>query len=53
MILLIIVLVLVFGFGGGHYYGGGNPVYSGGFSIGGLVLVLLVLYLLGFLRQVP
>jgi hypothetical protein len=44
MILLIIVLILLFGFGG-HFYNDG--AYRGpGFGIGGILLIVLVLFLL-------
>jgi hypothetical protein len=42
LILIIIVLLLVFGGGFGYYRSG----YLGGFGIGGVLLVILVLYLL-------
>lgn len=46
MLLIIIVIVLVLGVGGGGYWG--NRTYGpvGGFGIGGILLLLLVLYLL-------
>jgi len=51
IILLIIVLILVFG-GGGGYWGHTQWGPAGGFGIGlGTILaILLVLYLVGFLR---
>jgi hypothetical protein len=51
--ILILVFVLVLLFGGGGYYGstvGWRPAYYGGFGLGSLLLVLLVLYLLGVFR---
>jgi uncharacterized spore protein YtfJ len=49
MLLIIVVLVLVFGFGGG-YWGynryQGNWAYGGGFGLGSILLVILVLWLL-------
>jgi len=52
MLLLIIVLVLVFGLGGGYW---GNTQYPGwggpGFGLGTILLILLILYLLGFLHR--
>jgi hypothetical protein len=51
MILIILILLLIFGGGGGYYYGG---PYHAGISVGGVLLIFLVLYLLGFfgnLRQ--
>lgn len=51
MLLLILVLVLLFGLGGG-YYGHNRWGPSGGASIGigTIVAIVVVLYLLGFLR---
>ena len=52
MLLLIILLVLIFGFGGGYW---GNRTYPGwggpGFGLGTILVILLVLYLLGFLHR--
>jgi hypothetical protein len=51
LIILIVVLLLIFGGGGGYYgyrrwgYGGG-----GGIGLGTILVILLVLYLLGFFR---
>jgi hypothetical protein len=50
MLLILLILVLVFGFGG-YTYGPRlgyttNPYYGGGFGIGGVLLVILVLFLL-------
>jgi hypothetical protein len=52
VILLIIVLVVIFGGGGGYYTHGayGNPSFGVGGGIGLALIVLLVLYLLGYLR---
>jgi hypothetical protein len=52
VLLLIILLVLLFGFGGG-YYGHTNwgPYYGGGFGLGTVLVILLVLYLLGVLPR--
>jgi hypothetical protein len=50
MLLLIILLVLLFG-GGGGYYGYSRWGTRGGLGIVGTVLLIVViLYLLGFLR---
>ena len=46
LILVIVVLVLLFG-GGGFYFGGSR---GGGISLGAVLLILLVLYLLGVFR---
>jgi hypothetical protein len=50
IIVLIVLLVLVFG-GGGGYYGYGRWGYRGGagISLGTILLILLVCYLLGIL----
>ena len=43
-ILLIIVIVVIFGGGGGYYaHNAFGPV--GGFSVGGLVLLLVIIWL--------
>ena len=48
----VIILLVILLTGGVGYWGNNTyPGYSGGISIGGIVLVLLVLYLLGFLRR--
>jgi hypothetical protein len=50
MLLLIIVLLLLFG-GGGGYYGYSRWGNRGGLGIfGTVVLIVVILYLLGFLR---
>jgi hypothetical protein len=50
MLLLIIVLVLLFG-GGGGYYGYSRWGTGGGLGVVGTVLLVLVIaYLLGWLR---
>jgi hypothetical protein len=51
MLLLIIVLLLVFG-GGGGYYGHSRWGYGGGagISLGTILLILLIAYLLGLFR---
>ena len=48
MILLIILLILLLG-GGGGYYGYGRWGYSGGagVSLGTILLIVLIFYLLG------
>lgn len=46
LILIIVILVLLFG-GGGFWLGGPR---GGGVSLGAVLLILLVLYLLGVLR---
>ena len=43
-ILLIIVIFVVLGGGGYHAYG---PYYGGGIGLGGVLAVILTLYLLG------
>lgn len=48
MNLVVVLLILVLVFGTGGYYSGG-PVFAGG-SIGLVLLIVLVLYLLGYLR---
>jgi Protein of unknown function (DUF3309) len=45
MLLLIIVLLLVFGLGGG-YWGYNRWGYNGGIGIGGVILIILLVYLL-------
>jgi hypothetical protein len=51
MIILIVILLLLFG-GGFGYYGqgrwGNGPAWGGG--LGFVLVVLLILYLLGYLR---
>ena len=42
LILIVLLLLLVFGGGGGFYYGGPRV----GTGIGGLILVLLIVWLL-------
>jgi hypothetical protein len=46
ILLIIVILVVVFG-GGGYYAHGAYGAPGLGFSVGGLLLVLLVLFLLG------
>ena len=52
MLLIIVVLILIFGFGGGYW---GNrtwgPRGGTGIGLGSVLLVLLVLYLLGYLHR--
>jgi hypothetical protein len=50
MLLLIIILILLFG-GGGGYYGHSRWGYRGGagISLGTIVLILVIAYLLGVL----
>jgi hypothetical protein len=51
MLLLVIILILFFGFGGG-WYGyrqyDNSPYHGGGFGLGTILVILLILYLLGF-----
>jgi hypothetical protein len=47
LLLLIIVLFLIFG-GGGYWVGGDRGPYYGGIGIGGVLLILLILYAIGF-----
>jgi hypothetical protein len=42
LILIVLLLLLVFGGGGGYYYGGPRV----GTGIGGLILVVLIVWLL-------
>jgi hypothetical protein len=51
MLILIIVLVLLLG-GGGGYYGHSRWGYSGGagVSVGTILLILLIAYLLGVIH---
>jgi len=52
MLILIIVLVLLFGGGLGYWGNGQYPGWGGpSFGLGGVLLVLLILYLLGYLRR--
>lgn len=46
-ILIILILLLIFGGGLGFHKGG---IRGGGISVGGVLLLILVLYLLGVLR---
>jgi hypothetical protein len=50
-LIIIIILILLLG-GGGGYYGYGRYGYGGGagISLGTILLILLVAYLLGFFR---
>jgi hypothetical protein len=51
MLLLLIILLLVFGGGGGYWYGNRNDgTYGPHFGLGGILLVLLVVWLLGGFR---
>ena len=51
MLLVILVLLILFGTGGGYYgYNRWGPMGGGSF-LGTALLVLLVLYLLGYLRR--
>lgn len=47
MILIIVILVIVFGFGGWHSYNNYGPAWGGGIGIGGLLIIILLIYLLG------
>ena len=49
MILIIIAIILLLGYGGIGYRGGYGPGYFGG-GVGTILLVLLLLYFLGYLR---
>ena len=49
MLIIIILVVLLLGFGGVGYRGGYGRGYYGG-GLGTLVLILIILYLLGYLR---
>ena len=46
MLLIVIILVLLVGVGGGGYYGHRTWGMGGGFGIGGIVLLCLILWLL-------
>jgi hypothetical protein len=51
IIILLVILFFVFGGGGwwyGNWSGNPNPHVYGGFGVGSFLLILLVLYLLGF-----
>jgi len=51
MLLLIVILLLFFGVGGGYYgYGRWGSRGGTGIGLGGILLVLLVVYLLGGLH---
>jgi hypothetical protein len=45
MLLILIVLLLVFGLGGGYYGHTNNWGYQGGIGIGGILLLILILWL--------
>jgi hypothetical protein len=48
MLILLIILFLVFAGGGGYWFGNRNEgQYGPHFGLGGIVLVLLVVWLLG------
>jgi hypothetical protein len=50
MILLIIILILVFGLGGGYYgHTRWGPRGGAGISLGTILVILLIAYLLGLL----
>ena len=53
MLLLIIILILIFGIGPGYYWRGEGRYNStyGGFGIGAVLLILAILYFLGFFRR--
>lgn len=54
MLILLIVLILLFG-GGGGYYGysrnDGSWVHGGGFGLGTILLIILIVYLVGGLPR--
>jgi hypothetical protein len=51
MLLLIVILLLLFGVGGGYYgYGRWGSRGGTGIGLGGILLVLLVVYMLGGLH---
>jgi hypothetical protein len=51
MVLLILILILIFGFGGGYVGNRFNEGYGPPFGIGAVLVVLLILYLLGYLHK--
>jgi hypothetical protein len=51
MIIAIIVILLILGTGGGYYgHAQWGPWAGGGIGLGTVLLILLICYLLGFLR---
>lgn len=54
MLAVLVILIALALFGGGGFYGYQGGYYGaggfGGISIGGVVLVLIVLYLIGWMR---
>lgn len=55
MPLILILLIVLLLFGGGGYYGGNAywPGYGAHVSLGGVLLVLLILWLLGAFGERP
>jgi hypothetical protein len=54
MLIVLIVLLLLFGGGGGYYWGSrGDPNYGPRFGLGGVLVVLLVMWVLGFFGAGP
>ena len=47
ILLVVLVIVLLFGGGGGYYYYGPGPGLG---LVGSVLVVLLLLYVLGYLR---
>lgn len=50
MLVILIVVLLVLAFGGFRFAGPGNGPYVGG-GLGFVIVILLILYLLGYLRN--
>lgn len=48
--IIVIILLLVFAVGGGPWWGYHQHGYTPSISIGGILLIVLILYLLGVLR---
>lgn len=44
-VLLVVILILALG-GGGWAWNAGGPIWGGGIGIGGLLLIVLIIYLL-------
>lgn len=47
MLIVILILLLLFGGGGGYYLGG--SAYHGGIGIGGVLILIFILYALGII----
>ena len=51
MLIIIILVVLILGYGGHRFGESSYPGYGPGFGVGTILLILLILYMLGFLRR--